>query len=218
MSRTALHEHHSAKNHQPDGNLITERACSRCRPREPFMRQENLAALGVNNLVVVENRGRPADHHPRAGSDVGKSRKYLTRRNCVIWCEDNSRRQSSSAQEKRGLANNFLTAEDRRLTTACDQIWHRRLARPHRRRFYFDNVRRVAGGIASYVLRQENPAHGVFIGYDTRFHSRPPRWRLRPSLRREFRYGLQKILFRRRRYSGGKSPGWRRWCDGHFES
>jgi phosphomannomutase len=38
--------------------------------------------------------------------------------------------------------------------------------------FTFDNVRRVAGGIASYVLRQENPARGVFIGYDTRFLSR----------------------------------------------
>ena len=37
--------------------------------------------------------------------------------------------------------------------------------------FTFDNVRRVAGGIASYVLRHENPAHGVFIGYDTRFLS-----------------------------------------------
>jgi len=37
--------------------------------------------------------------------------------------------------------------------------------------FTFDNVRRVAGGIASYVLRHENPAHGLFIGYDTRFLS-----------------------------------------------
>jgi phosphomannomutase len=32
-------------------------------------------------------------------------------------------------------------------------------------------VRRVAGGIAAYVLRHENPAHGVFVGYDTRFLS-----------------------------------------------
>src|SRR6185437_7629724 len=37
--------------------------------------------------------------------------------------------------------------------------------------FTFDNVRRVAGGIASYVLQHENPAHGVFVGYDTRFLS-----------------------------------------------
>ena len=37
--------------------------------------------------------------------------------------------------------------------------------------FTFDNVRRVAGGIAAYVLRHENPSHGVFVGYDTRFLS-----------------------------------------------
>jgi len=37
--------------------------------------------------------------------------------------------------------------------------------------FTFDNVRRAAGGIAAYLVRQENPAHGVFIGYDTRFLS-----------------------------------------------
>jgi phosphomannomutase len=38
--------------------------------------------------------------------------------------------------------------------------------------FTFYNVRRVAGGIAAYVLRHENPAHGVFVGYDTRFLSK----------------------------------------------
>jgi phosphomannomutase len=37
--------------------------------------------------------------------------------------------------------------------------------------FTFDNVRRVAGAIASYVLKYEDAAHGVFIGYDTRFAS-----------------------------------------------
>jgi phosphomannomutase len=37
--------------------------------------------------------------------------------------------------------------------------------------FTFDNVRRAAGGIAAYLVGQENPAHGVFIGYDTRFLS-----------------------------------------------
>ena len=39
--------------------------------------------------------------------------------------------------------------------------------------FTFDNVRRVAGAIASYVLKYENAARGVFIGYDTRFASQP---------------------------------------------
>jgi alpha-D-glucose phosphate-specific phosphoglucomutase len=37
--------------------------------------------------------------------------------------------------------------------------------------FTFDNVRRVAGAIASYVLKHEDPARGVIVGYDTRFLS-----------------------------------------------
>src|SRR5438876_9002274 len=37
--------------------------------------------------------------------------------------------------------------------------------------FTFDNVRRVAGAIASYVLKHEDPARGVIVGYDTRFGS-----------------------------------------------
>jgi alpha-D-glucose phosphate-specific phosphoglucomutase len=37
--------------------------------------------------------------------------------------------------------------------------------------FTFDNVRRVAGAIASYVIKYEDPQHGVIIGYDTRFSS-----------------------------------------------
>jgi len=37
--------------------------------------------------------------------------------------------------------------------------------------FTFDNVRRVAGAIASYVLKDEDPQRGVFVGYDTRFAS-----------------------------------------------
>jgi alpha-D-glucose phosphate-specific phosphoglucomutase len=37
--------------------------------------------------------------------------------------------------------------------------------------FTFDNVRRVAGAIASYVLKYEEAQRGVFVGYDTRFLS-----------------------------------------------
>src|SRR5215472_4659100 len=37
--------------------------------------------------------------------------------------------------------------------------------------FTYDNVRRVAGAIASYVLKNEDPAAGVVVGYDTRFAS-----------------------------------------------
>jgi alpha-D-glucose phosphate-specific phosphoglucomutase len=37
--------------------------------------------------------------------------------------------------------------------------------------FTFENVRRVAGAIASYVLNHEDPRRGVMVGYDTRFAS-----------------------------------------------
>jgi len=37
--------------------------------------------------------------------------------------------------------------------------------------FTFDNVRRVAGAISSYVLKHEDAARGVIVGYDTRFLS-----------------------------------------------
>ena len=37
--------------------------------------------------------------------------------------------------------------------------------------FTFDNVRRVAAAIASYVLQHEDASRGVVIGYDTRFLS-----------------------------------------------
>src|SRR5438034_10117489 len=37
--------------------------------------------------------------------------------------------------------------------------------------FTYENVRRVAGAIASYVLKNEYPANGVIVGYDTRFAS-----------------------------------------------
>jgi len=37
--------------------------------------------------------------------------------------------------------------------------------------FTFDNVRRVAGAIASYVLKNEDSKNGVIVGYDTRFAS-----------------------------------------------
>jgi phosphomannomutase len=38
--------------------------------------------------------------------------------------------------------------------------------------FTFENVRRVAGAIASYVLKKEDPARGIIVGYDTRFASK----------------------------------------------
>src|SRR5712675_1982758 len=38
--------------------------------------------------------------------------------------------------------------------------------------YTFENVRRVAGAIAAYVLNSEDPSRGLVIGYDTRFGSR----------------------------------------------
>ena len=38
--------------------------------------------------------------------------------------------------------------------------------------FTFENVRRAAGAIASYVLKNEDPKKGILVGYDTRFGSK----------------------------------------------
>jgi len=38
--------------------------------------------------------------------------------------------------------------------------------------YTFENVRRVTGGIAAYVLKNEDASRGLVIGYDTRFGSR----------------------------------------------
>src|SRR5579864_3506620 len=38
--------------------------------------------------------------------------------------------------------------------------------------FTFENVRRAAAAIASYVRANEDPKHGILIGFDTRFGSR----------------------------------------------
>jgi phosphomannomutase len=37
--------------------------------------------------------------------------------------------------------------------------------------FTFENIRRVAGAVASYVLKYEDPKRGVIVGYDARFAS-----------------------------------------------
>src|SRR5919201_1096418 len=37
--------------------------------------------------------------------------------------------------------------------------------------YTYENVRRVAGAIAAYVLKHEDGSRGVMVGYDTRFGS-----------------------------------------------
>src|SRR5258708_15504672 len=75
--------------------------------------------------------------------------------------------QLAASKGQRGLAT-----FDQRLTTMT-QIkfgtdgWRGLIADD----FTFDNVRRVAGAIASYVLKHEDPTRGVVVGYDTPFLS-----------------------------------------------
>src|SRR5258708_28754007 len=38
--------------------------------------------------------------------------------------------------------------------------------------YTFENVRRAAAAIANYVLKNEDAARGIVVGYDTRFGSR----------------------------------------------
>jgi phosphomannomutase len=64
------------------------------------------------------------------------------------------------------------TTDDRRPTTTAlikfgTDGWRAVIADD----FTFDNVRRVAGGIASYVLKHEDASRGLVVGYDTRFGS-----------------------------------------------
>ena len=47
--------------------------------------------------------------------------------------------------------------------------------------FTFENVGRVAGAIASYVLKKEDSNKGIVLGYDTRFGSQRAAARLRHS-------------------------------------
>ncbi len=77
-----------------------------------------------------------------------------------------------------GLATNSMintalpTTNDQRPTTSPIKFgtdgWRAIIADD----FTFDNVRRVAGAIASYVLKHEEPSRGLIVGYDTRFLSR----------------------------------------------
>jgi phosphomannomutase len=63
------------------------------------------------------------------------------------------------------------TTRDQRPTTASIKFgtdgWRAVIADD----FTFENVRRVAGAIASYVLKHEDASRGVIVGYDTRFGS-----------------------------------------------
>lgn len=67
--------------------------------------------------------------------------------------------------------------------------------------FTYENVRRVAGAIAAYVLKHEDPSHGLIVGYDTRFGSPDSReLRLKFWLPPEFRSSWPATILQLRRF------------------
>src|SRR3954469_22401156 len=81
-------------------------------------------------------------------------------------------RSSSPHLTTNPMINTALpTTNDQRPTTAPIKFgtdgWRAVIADD----FTFENVRRVAGAIASYVLKHEDASRGVIVGYDTRFGS-----------------------------------------------
>ena len=78
-SWTALHEHHSAKSSPQDGNLVNGKGLFALqRPGKLHSAPGKfVAALGVNNLVVVETEDALLITTRERAQDVGKMVKYL---------------------------------------------------------------------------------------------------------------------------------------------
>jgi phosphomannomutase len=80
-------------------------------------------------------------------------------------------RAESQAPRAESMANDQRrTTSDQRPTTPIKfgtDGWRAIIADD----YTFENVRRVAGAIASYVLKHEDPSRGLIVGYDTRFGS-----------------------------------------------
>ncbi len=78
-SWTALHEHHSAKSNPPDGNLVTGKGVFTLQAQGNYIHAPGkfVAALGVNNLVVVETEDALLITTREQAQDVGKVVKYL---------------------------------------------------------------------------------------------------------------------------------------------
>jgi mannose-1-phosphate guanylyltransferase len=78
-SWTALYEHHSARSHPPDGNLITGNGGFTLQARGNYIHAPGkfVAALGVNDLVVVETEDALLITTREQAQDVGKVVKYL---------------------------------------------------------------------------------------------------------------------------------------------
>jgi len=78
-SWTALHEHHSTKSRPPDGNLVNGKGVFTLHAQGNYIHAPGkfVAALGVNNLVVVETEDALLITTREQAQDVGKVVKYL---------------------------------------------------------------------------------------------------------------------------------------------
>jgi mannose-1-phosphate guanylyltransferase len=78
-SWTALYEHHSAKSQPQDGNLVNGKGLFALHARGNYIHAPGkfVAALGVNNLVVVETEDALLITTRERAQDVGKVVKYL---------------------------------------------------------------------------------------------------------------------------------------------
>jgi mannose-1-phosphate guanylyltransferase len=78
-SWTALHEHHVAKGQSPDGNLISGEGIFTLNAAGNYIHAPGkfVAAVGVNNLVVVETDDALLITTREQAQDVGKIVKYL---------------------------------------------------------------------------------------------------------------------------------------------
>ena len=78
-SWTALHEHHSSKNHPQDDNQVIGKGSFMQQAQGNYVHAPGkfVAALGVNNLVVVETKDALLITTRDRAQDVGKVVKYL---------------------------------------------------------------------------------------------------------------------------------------------
>ena len=167
-SWAALYEHHAAH-----AAKTTPRTFSKARDSYTlnaggnyvYAPEKFVATVGVNNLVVVETETALLITTREHSQDVGKIVKYLNEKKCDrSWCEDIAR--SVLEQEAREPSTR-RRSNDMQIKFGTDG-WRGIIADD----FTFENVRRVAGAIAAYVLKNEDPSAGLVIGYDTRFGSR----------------------------------------------
>jgi mannose-1-phosphate guanylyltransferase len=84
-SWTALHEHHVAKSQAPDGNLISGEGVFTLNASGNYIHAPGkfVAAVGVNNLVVVETPDALLITTREQAQDVGKIVKYLDEKKLI---------------------------------------------------------------------------------------------------------------------------------------